>query len=155
MPGDRVERGQVLARVQPQLAGADWLAVAGNRQQGLSLRQANEAMKFELDTLRVELTVKLAEVTAREIQSQAALQKAERTLARVRDLRAQEAKSEREVEEAEFALRAAQAEREANRTLLVEVLPVRRDWVEAKIASLQALREVDDARAEVERLGGK
>ncbi len=117
VPGDRVERGQVLARVQPQLAGADWLAVAGNRQQGLSLRQANEAMKFELDTLRVELTVKLAEVTAREIQSQAALQKAERTLARVRDLRAQEAKSEREVEEAEFALRAAQAEREANRTL--------------------------------------
>ncbi len=47
-------------------------------------------------------------------------------------------------------LKAAEARYAAGDAPLVEVLPVRRDWVEAKIVYLEALREFGEARAEVE-----
>ncbi len=115
--GERVEAGQLLALVQPPVAGADWLAIAGNRAQQLSLEQQVEATRLQVQALQAELAVKIAEARAGTIRSEAAVRKAERALARVRELHAQQAKSDRDLEGAEFELLAAQAERQASESL--------------------------------------
>ncbi|MCL4693473.1 MAG: efflux RND transporter periplasmic adaptor subunit [Candidatus Hydrogenedentes bacterium] len=91
--GDVVEEGQVLAVLQPVAASA-------------------------LQTLALELQVKEAEVLGQIREAQAALEKADLSLNRTRELYEKKAKSAREVEEAEFAQRQAAAELSAARSLM-------------------------------------
>jgi RND family efflux transporter MFP subunit len=88
--GQRVEAGQVLARVQPPKAGADTLVF-------------------------LELRTEAAEAHAEVARAEVALRRAEQQLERVRGLAAQQAKSPREVEQAEYEQVRAQADVEAAR----------------------------------------
>jgi membrane fusion protein, heavy metal efflux system len=101
--GARVEAGDVLALVQPPMAGGDLLAFAGNQQQ--------------LETLEMELTARWAEAEANIIRARAAHEQATQTLARTKKLFEQQAKSKRELEEAEFAQTAAKANLDAAQAL--------------------------------------
>jgi multidrug efflux pump subunit AcrA (membrane-fusion protein) len=96
--GERVEAGQVIARVEPPLSGPDLIAA--------------HTSYHMLDEHEAELSVKIAEARAEELRSGLALELAERALARVRGLAAESAKSERELAEAEFEAQAARAAHE-------------------------------------------
>lgn len=98
-PGERVEAGQVVARLEPILSGSDLLAI--------------ESQRLELAAQTRELLVKMAEVESGEIRARVALEQAEKSLARVQKLVSDGAKSPRELEEAEFAVRAGKAELDA------------------------------------------
>ena len=102
--GDEVEAGRVLALVQPPLAGADLLSMLNN--------------KTQLESIRVEYTVKAAEARARLEGTDVALNQARRSLFRTKELHAQQAKSDRELEETEFLLQKIQAEKQAIENLL-------------------------------------
>ena len=93
--GDRVEAGQAVAAVQPPLAGSDVLAFISNQNQ--------------IQTMRVDLTVKGAEADATAAKSRLELAHAEHVLERTLELFARKAKSAREVEESRFAVRQAKA----------------------------------------------
>ncbi len=94
--GSRVQAGQVLAMVQPHLAGSDLVTFLSSQQQ--------------LQALDVELTVKAAAAEADAIRARVAFNQAEQVLRRMRALREQNAKSARELEEAEFDQRKAEAD---------------------------------------------
>jgi RND family efflux transporter MFP subunit len=101
--GTSVKAGQVLAMVQPHVAGTDLLTFLSAQQQ--------------IQALEVELTVKAAEAEAEAIRARAAVTHAEQALRRIRALREQNAKSARELEEAEFAQRKAAADLSAAEAL--------------------------------------
>jgi RND family efflux transporter MFP subunit len=101
--GVQVKAGQVLALVQPRLAGADILTFLNTQQQ--------------IQALEVELTVKAAAAEAEAMRARAAVTQAEHVLRRMRVLREQNAKSARELEETEFAQRKAEADLSAAETL--------------------------------------
>ena len=98
-PGEQVRRGQVLAQVAPPLAGPDLLAFMTGRQQ--------------VEALRIQLATQEAEARARATGAEAVLERARLALARVRELAARDAKSRRELEQAEADERVALAERDA------------------------------------------
>jgi RND family efflux transporter MFP subunit len=94
--GTRVRAGQVLAMVQPHVAGTELVTFLSTQRQ--------------IQTMDVELTVKAAEAEAETIRARAALTQAEQALRRVRTLREHNAKSARDLEEAELAQRKAEAD---------------------------------------------
>ena len=94
--GARVKAGQVLAIVQPHLVGSELLTYLNTQQQ--------------IQALEIEVTVRAAAAEADAIRARAALTQAEQALRRMRALREQNAKSARELEEAEFAQRKAEAD---------------------------------------------
>ena len=94
--GARVKAGQVLAIVQPHLVGSELLTYLNTQQQ--------------IQALEIEVTVRAAAAEAEAIRARAALTQAEQALRRMRALREQNAKSARELEEAEFAQRKAEAD---------------------------------------------
>ncbi|MGE3540746.1 MAG: efflux RND transporter periplasmic adaptor subunit [Candidatus Tectimicrobiota bacterium] len=94
--GMHVKAGQVLAMVQPHLVGSELLTYVQTQQQ--------------MQALDIEITVRAATAEAEAIRARAALTQAEQALRRIRTLREQNAKSTREVEEAEFAQRKAEAD---------------------------------------------
>ena len=94
--GTRVKAGQVLAIVQPHLVGSELLTYLNTRQQ--------------IQALEIEVTVRAAAAEADAIRARAALTQAEQALRRMRTLREQNAKSARELEDAEFAQRKAEAD---------------------------------------------
>ena len=94
--GARVQAGQVLAIVQPHLVGSELLTYLNTQQQ--------------IQALDIEVTVRAAAAEADAIRARAALTQAEQALRRMRALREQNAKSPRELEEAEFAQRKAEAD---------------------------------------------
>ena len=91
-----MKAGQVLALVQPHVAGTELMTFINTQRQ--------------IQTMDVELTVKAAEAEAETIRARAALTQAEQALRRVRALREQNAKSARDLEEAELAQRKAEAD---------------------------------------------
>ena len=93
--GDHVSAGQVVATIQPPLAGSDVLTFISNQNQ--------------IQTMRIDLTVKAAEAGATAAKSRLELAHAEHVLARTLELFERKAKSAREVEEAKFAVRQAKA----------------------------------------------
>jgi membrane fusion protein, heavy metal efflux system len=97
--GAHVKAGQVLAMVQPHLAGSDLVTFLSSQQQ--------------LQALDAELTVKAAAA----IRAHVAFNQAEQVLRRMRALREQNAKSARELEEAEFDQRKAEADLSAAEAL--------------------------------------
>lgn len=101
--GARVHTGQPLAMVQPHLAGAELLTFFGTQQQ--------------IHALEVELTVKAASAEADALRARAAVNHAQQVVQRTQALRQQRAKSARELEEAEYALRKAKADLEAAEAL--------------------------------------
>ena len=94
--GTRVKAGQVLALVQPHVAGTELITFLNTQRQ--------------IQTMDVELTVKAAEAEAETLRARAALTQAEQALRRVRALREQNAKSVRDLEEAELVQRKAEAD---------------------------------------------
>ena len=94
--GTRVQAGQVLAVVQPHLVGSELLTYLTTRQQW--------------QALEIEVTVRTAAADADAIRARAALTQAEQALRRMQALREHQAKSPRELEEAEFAQRKAEAD---------------------------------------------
>jgi membrane fusion protein, heavy metal efflux system len=101
--GRRVEAGQVLALVQPHLVGSDLLTFITSQQQ--------------IQAMELELTVKAAEADAEAIRARVALTQGEQVLQRVQTLFKQNARSARELEEAEFAVRKAKADMSAAEAL--------------------------------------
>jgi RND family efflux transporter MFP subunit len=101
--GTRVHTGQTLARVQPHLAGADLLTLLSTQQQ--------------IHALEIELTVKAASAEAEALRARAAVDHAQQVVQRIQALRQQRAKSVRELEEAEYALRKAKADLAASEAL--------------------------------------
>jgi membrane fusion protein, heavy metal efflux system len=101
--GTRVKAGQVLAMVQPHLAGSELLTYLNTKQQ--------------IQALEIEVTVRAAAAEADAIRARAAFTQAEQGLRRMRALREQNAKSARELEEAEFAQRKAEADLSAAEAL--------------------------------------
>ncbi|MEZ6184572.1 MAG: HlyD family efflux transporter periplasmic adaptor subunit [Planctomycetota bacterium] len=100
--GQRVEAGQVLAQIQPPLAGSDHLTVLSSRQQ--------------LTALRLELRTKAAEARTEATVAEVALARAAQQLTRVRGLAERQAKSPREVEQAVYEHARAEAELQAAQT---------------------------------------
>ena len=94
--GTRVKAGQVLAIVQPYLVGSELLTYLNTQQQ--------------IQALDIEVTVRAAGAEADAIRARAAITQAEQALRRMRTLREQNAKSARELEDAEFAQRKAEAD---------------------------------------------
>ena len=101
--GSRVEAGQVLALVQPHLVGSDLLTFINSQQQ--------------IQAMELELTVKGAEAEAEAIRARVSLTQGEQALQRVQTLFKQNARSARELEEAEFAVRKAKADLSAAEAL--------------------------------------
>jgi membrane fusion protein, heavy metal efflux system len=101
--GARVKAGQVLAMVQPHLVGAELLTYLNTQQQ--------------IQALEIEVTVRAAGAEAEAIRTRAAFTQAEQALRRIRALREQNAKSARELEDAEFAQRKAEADLSAAEAL--------------------------------------
>lgn len=101
--GTRVHTGQTLARIQPHLAGAELLTFLGTQQQ--------------IHALEIELTVKAASAEAEALRARAAVNYAQQVVQRIQALRQQRAKSARELEEAEYALRKAKADLAASESL--------------------------------------
>jgi membrane fusion protein, heavy metal efflux system len=101
--GSRVEAGQVLALVQPHLVGSDLLTFMTSQQQ--------------LQAMELELTVKGAEAEAEAIRARVTLTQGEQAFQRVQTLFKQNARSARELEEAEFVVRKAKADLSAAEAL--------------------------------------
>jgi RND family efflux transporter MFP subunit len=101
--GSRVEAGQVLGLVQPHLVGSDLLTFMSSQQQ--------------IQAMELELIVKAAEADAEAVRSRVALNQGEQVLQRVQTLFKQNARSARELEEAEFAVRKAKADMSAAEAL--------------------------------------
>lgn len=103
--GDRVEAGAPLARIQPPLAGSDVLAVISNQNQ--------------IRTMEADLRVKASEAEAAAARAKLDLDHARHILERIQQLYEREAKSERELEEARFAVREAENRLQTQRELAV------------------------------------
>jgi cobalt-zinc-cadmium efflux system membrane fusion protein len=101
--GSRVEAGQVLGLIQPHLVGSDLLTFLNSQQQ--------------IQAMELELTVKGAEAEAEAIRSRVGLTQVEQVLQRVQTLFKQNARSARELEEAEFAVRKTKADLSAAEAL--------------------------------------
>ena len=117
---ERVESGQILARIQPFLGGADLLTFASTRTQ---LKQSE-----------VELSTKISELEASKKRSEVEIELAEKKLKRTQELYNKNAKSQKQLEEAEFNSQTAKAKLEAATILL-------KSYQDAKntLASLPAL----------------
>lgn len=90
VPGESVKAGQVLAVVQPSLAGVDLLSYIST--------------KAQLESQFVDLGVKAQEAKAQISRTQIQLKQAEAVFNRVKKLFEENAKSARDFEEAQFAL---------------------------------------------------
>ncbi|MCO5170666.1 MAG: efflux RND transporter periplasmic adaptor subunit [Planctomycetes bacterium] len=104
-PGAHVEAGQVVAVVAPPLAGADLPAFL---------------------TSQLQLATQEADARARAERAAAVLEQARRAHARVRELAAENARSRRELEEAESAERVAAVEEAAAARLAASIAELRR-----------------------------
>jgi multidrug resistance efflux pump len=93
----------VLALVQPHLVGSELVTFLSSQQQ--------------IYAQEVELNVKAAEAEAEAIRARVAFNQAEQALQRVQALFRQNAKSARELEEAEFSQRKARADLSAAEAL--------------------------------------
>ncbi|HBP21117.1 MAG TPA: hypothetical protein DEA08_25440 [Planctomycetes bacterium] len=101
-PGQQVKAGQVLARIQPPLAGSDHLSFLSTR--------------LQLSALRIELQTKAAQARTEASVAEVALRRAAQQLARVRGLAERQAKSPRQVEQAIYEHARAEAELKAAQT---------------------------------------
>jgi RND family efflux transporter MFP subunit len=90
--GEKVVKGQLLAMLQAPVSGSE---------------------VFQLENLKAELAIKLAEAEAEEIKAKAALKQVEQAHSRVKKLFERSAKSQRELEESQADLDAAIARYEA------------------------------------------
>lgn len=90
--GEKVVKGQVLAMLEAPVSGSD---------------------VFQLENLKAELAIKLAEAEAEEIKANAALKQAKQSHQRIEKLFQRKAKSTRELEESQAGLEAAQARYDA------------------------------------------
>ena len=122
--GERVEAGQVMAVVHPPVAGSDLLTFHGNQ--------------VQIKALETEFAVKGAEIESNAIRERVTFEQAQTTLARVRRLYEEHAKSKRELEEAEFAVRSAQASMDA-------AAAMKKAYEDAKVR-MSALPETFDPR---------
>ena len=102
--GDVVNAGTVLVRIQPPLAGSDVLTAIGNQNQ--------------IRTMEIDLRVKASEAKAAADNASLELQHAEHILERIQDLYEKNAKSKRELDESQFAVREGRARLETQRGLL-------------------------------------
>jgi RND family efflux transporter MFP subunit len=102
--GDTVKAGTALIRIQPPLAGSDVLTAIGNRNQ--------------IRTMETDLHVKASEARAAADNASLELQHAQHVLERTQELYEKSAKSKRELEEDQFAVREARARLKTQRGLL-------------------------------------
>jgi len=110
--GDKVEKGQVLAYVEPSVAGADAVQLVANQAQ--------------LQTLDADLAVKQLEVETRIRSAELGLERAENTLARKRKLTEEGVTAGKELLAAEHEVRLARAELDGLRQVLEPYREARR-----------------------------
>ncbi len=104
--GDRVEAGQVLARVEPPLAATELYQLSANRAQV-------QALEMELSLRELDLETKALDVERSVIQSNARLDYARRAMQRAKEILAKGAGSQEQYDEAEQAFKLAEAEASA------------------------------------------
>ncbi len=108
--GDRVEAGQILAMIEPQLPATEVFQLSANRAQ-------IQALETELALRELELHTKALEVDRSVIQSEARLEFARRTMDRAVELREKGVGTDQKYDEAAQALRLAETEHEAAKTM--------------------------------------
>ncbi len=99
----RVESGQTLALIQPYLTAQDLLTLA--------------SAKIQYQLMDADFTSKIAESEARRIQADAEITLAEQSHHRIRELHSKNAKSQKQLEEAEYNLHQAKANGQAAETM--------------------------------------
>ena len=108
--GDRVEAGQVLALIEPQLPATEVVQLNANRAQVQSLETELALRELDLDTKALEVERSL-------IQSEARLEFARRAMDRAVQLRDKGVGTDQQYDEATQTLRLAGAEHEAARAM--------------------------------------
>ncbi len=101
--GNRVDAGQVVARIEPPLPATELYQLSANRAQV-------QAVEMELTLRELELDIRTLEVERSAAQSKARLEYARRAMERARELRNKGAGSQRQFDEAEQELGLAEAE---------------------------------------------
>ncbi len=97
--GDTVEANQVCAVIQLPAVGSEMLSYESNQTQ--------------VRNLELELTAEIAKAEAASQQAQVAVEQSQQALKRTEELFQKKARSQRELEEAQYAVRRAEAERDA------------------------------------------
>ncbi len=108
--GDRVEAGQVLAMIEPQLPATEIVQLSANRAQVRSLETELALRELDLDTKALEVDRSL-------IQSEARLEFARRAMDRAVQLREKGVGTEQQYDGANQTLRLAEAEHEAAKAM--------------------------------------
>ncbi|UCE58263.1 MAG: efflux RND transporter periplasmic adaptor subunit [Phycisphaerales bacterium] len=108
--GDRVEAGQVLAMIEPQLPATEIVQLSANRAQVQSLETELALRELDLDTKALEVDRSL-------IQSEARLEFARRAMDRANELHEKGVGTDQQYDEATQALRLAEAEHEAAKAM--------------------------------------
>ncbi|MHC4695703.1 MAG: efflux RND transporter periplasmic adaptor subunit [Planctomycetota bacterium] len=108
--GDRVEAGQTLAMIEPQLPATEIFQLSANRAQV-------QALETELALRELDLDTKALEVDRSVIQSEARLEFAHRAMDRAVRLREKGVGTEQQYDEAAQSLRLAEAEHEAAKAM--------------------------------------
>ncbi len=108
--GDRVEAGQVLALIEPQLPATEIVQLSANRAQVQSLETELALRELDLDTKALEVDRSL-------IQSEARFEFARRAMDRAVQLREKGVGTDQRYDEATQALRLAEAECEAAKAM--------------------------------------
>jgi multidrug efflux pump subunit AcrA (membrane-fusion protein) len=108
--GDRVEAGQTLALIEPQLPATEIVQLSANRAQV-------QAFETELALRELDLDTKALEVDRSLIQSEARLEFARRVMDRAAQLREKGVGTDQQYDEATQTLRLAEAEHEAAKAM--------------------------------------
>jgi RND family efflux transporter MFP subunit len=108
--GDRVEAGQTLAMIEPQLPATEIVQLSANRAQVRSLETELALRELDLDTKALEVDRSL-------IQSEARLEFARRAMDRAVQVREKGVGTDQQYDEATQTLRLAEAEHEAAKAM--------------------------------------
>ncbi len=132
--GDRVEAGQTLAMIEPQLPATEIVQLSANRAQVQSLETEMALRELDLDTKALEVDRSL-------IQSEARLEFARRAMDRAVQLREKGVGTDQQYDEATQALRLAEAEREAAKAMKRSYEHARKRLVALRAKALPSERE--------------
>lgn len=123
--GEKVQAGQILARVRPPLTTAELLQLAGNRLSARSTELQARTARTQIETLLADLDVRLAESEAKIQEAEARRDHSQQILTRVAMLYEQKAKSQKQLERARFDVKKAEAEVAVARALVHRFRAVR------------------------------
>lgn len=123
--GERVEEGQVLARLRSSMSNSDRLQMTSNKLSAESTKLQVTTARTQLATLVADLDIRLAEAKAKVKEAEVSKEHAEQIRVRVTMLFEKKAKSKKEFEMAQFESKKAITQLEVARTLAKRYQEVR------------------------------